>query len=270
MQVDTRLVTPDSADWPATLGYAHSHLGTALLVAGDMMPPLRDLSVLAAAFDNLQVAGVAVRFAGFATPSFSLAADDSAVADLLLRVLPPEQGLLAVSTDQPLPSWCAKLTWSADPWLRGPCVPDPDAEYRSEPAADAAELTSFYRALNSPYWCPAMLESGRSRVIRDREGAVVAAGSVQFVIRGQYAHIGALATAPAHRGRGFARAILSALRSTLARDGVRDCGMFAEASQPWLENFYERLGFRTAGRFRFAEVRLRGSQAEGSDEAVVL
>jgi hypothetical protein len=31
--------------------------------------------------------------------------------------------------------------------------------------------------------------------------------------------------------------------------------MFAEAAHPWLESFYERLGFSTVGRFRFAEMR---------------
>jgi ribosomal protein S18 acetylase RimI-like enzyme len=254
-----RLVTPRSADWPAALDYACSRLNTALLVAGDMMPPLRDLSVHAAAFDNARVLGVAVRFAGFVTPSFSVAADASELADLLLRAFPHEQGLLAVSADQPLPEYCASLTWSADPWLRGQCAPDSVAEAQSEPVAVAADLAAFYRSVNSPYWCPEMLDSGRSRVIRDREGTIVAAGSVQFVIPGQYAHIGALATAPAHRKQGFARILVSAIRSRLARDGVRDCGMLAEAAYPWLENFYERLGFRTVGRFRFAEIRLPGS-----------
>jgi ribosomal protein S18 acetylase RimI-like enzyme len=256
-----RLLTPDCVNWPAALDYAHSHLNTALLVAGDMMPPLRDLSVHAAALDGDRLAGVAVHFDGFATPTFSVAADSSDLVELLLRAIRSEQGLLAVSTDQPMPEGYARLKWSFDPWLRGPCVADLDAEGQSEAAVDPIELTDFYRMLNSPYWCPAMLESGRSRVIRDRGGAIVAAVSVQFVISKQYAHIGALATAPSHRGQGFARTLLCALRSTLARDGVQDCGMFAEAAHPWLEQFYGWLGFHTVGWFRFAEIPSRTETA---------
>ncbi len=251
-----RPVTPDSAHWHAALGYAQSHLDEALLVAGDMTPSLRDLSIHVAAFDNNRVVGVAVHFAGFTIPSFSVAADCGEVADCLLRALPPSQGLLATSTNQPLPEWCARLNWSVDPWLRAQCVPDPEAEVRSEPIGDAVELTVFYRSLQRSYWCPAMMGSGYSRVIRDAEGAIAAAASVQFVIPGQYAHIGAVTTRPIDRGKGFARTLLSALRSMSARNGVRDCGVFAEAAHPWLENFYERLGFQTVGRFQFAETRL--------------
>jgi len=250
-----RHLTPDCGQWSAALEYAQSRLNTALLVAGDMMPPLRDLSLYAAAFESDRLVGVAVQFNGFATPSFSVAADSSDASDLLLRAFRPERGILAVSNDQSLPEGCAGLTWSVDPWLRGPCITDLEAEGRSEAVVDAGELTGFYRSVHSPYWCPAMLESGRSRVIRDRDGIIVAAASVQFVLPNQYAHIGALATALDHRGQGFARTLLSALRSTFARDEVPECGMFAEAAHPWLESFYERLGFSTLGRYRFAEMR---------------
>jgi hypothetical protein len=200
-----RRLTPDCAQWNAALEYAQSHLNTALLVAGDMMPPLRDLALHAAAFESDRLVGVAVQFDGFATSSLSVAAERSEVSDLLLRAFRPERGLSAVSIEQTLPEWCAGLTWSVDTWLRGPCIADLEAEGRCEAVVDAGELTNFYRSVHSPYWCPAMLESGRSRIIRDRDGVIVAACSVQFVLARQYAHMGALATAPGHGGHGFAR-----------------------------------------------------------------
>ncbi len=223
-------------------------------MAGDATEPLRDQAVHAAAFDGRDVVGVAARFDGFSTPSLSVAADTAEVADGLIEAVRAPRCLLSVAVDQPLPSWSERLTWSVDPWLRAACegaARDP----RAERVDDPAELADYYRRVNVRYWSPAMLQEGGSFVIRDGQGGIAAAVSVQFVLRdARYAQIGALATAPALRRQGLARTLLSTTRASLASAGVRWCGVFADAGHPWLADCYERLGFVRAGAFRFADI----------------
>lgn len=250
-----RGIAPVDALWLAAYEYAAEHLATALLVAGNMTTALRDLSNCAVAVDQQEVVGVASVFHGFAAPSITVAADTADAADALVRTLAPANGLLAVSVDQQMPEWFTCLSWSVDPWLVGQCPSDEAAERRTEPVIDVGELAAFYDSVRATYWCPAMAQAGGSRVVRDRTGAIVAAISVQFIIQDVgYAHLGALATAPTHQGQGLARTLVTALRSTLGRDGVSQCGLFAEAAHPWLAGFYERLGFVRSGGFRFTEI----------------
>jgi GNAT superfamily N-acetyltransferase len=120
---------------------------------------------------------------------------------------------------------------------------------------DPEELRRFYREVNALYWCPAMLEFGGSRIIRDEFGNIAGAASVLFVLPDVgYAHIGGVVIAPPHRGQGLARKLVADVRTSMARAGVRKCGLFADAAHPWLVDVYERFGFSRAGSFRLGDL----------------
>jgi GNAT superfamily N-acetyltransferase len=245
-------ILPDAEGWHAAAAYAATHAATALLVAGDMQLPLRHLARFSAALDHGEVMGVACAFRGFREPSVSVTADTPDIADGLVRRLAPSNGVLAVSVGQRLPEWSGLVDWDIDPWLVADCVET--SQESTQHAREPDELARFYGEVDAPYWCPAMLQFG-SRIIRDEFGQIAAAVSVLFVLPdASYAHIGGLVTAPPHRGQGFARRLLADVRSTLARAGIRKCGLFAGADRPWLVNLYQRFGFSPVGSFRFADL----------------
>ncbi len=247
-------IFPGSGGWHAAATYTSTHVTSALLVAGDMQPPLRQLSRFTAAFqDDDRVVGVAAAFHGFGEPSVSVAADAADIADALFALIAPSKGLVVVSVSQPLPAWSECVNWTVDPWLMAECVET--SEGWTQPAGDPEELRNFYREANALYWCPAMLEFGGSRIIRDQFGNIAGAASVLFVLPDLgYAHIGGVVTAPPYRGQGFARKLVADVRSSLARAGVRKCGLFADAAHPWLVDVYGRFGFSSVGSFRLGDL----------------
>jgi GNAT superfamily N-acetyltransferase len=253
---DLRLldILPGREGWHAAVAYALTHVNSALLVAGDMQPPLRNLTRFNVAFHDGEVVGVAGAFHGFAEPSVSVAADTANIAAALLERIAPSNGLLAVSAAQPLPAWRELVHWSIDPWLVADCVEQTGLGW-TEQVTDPDELGRFYREVDASYWCPAMLEFGGSRILRDEFQNIVAAASVLFVLpEASYAHIGGLVTAPPYRGQGFARKLVADVRATIARAGIRRCGLFADAAHPWLLDVYKRFGFNPVGSFRLADL----------------
>jgi GNAT superfamily N-acetyltransferase len=218
-----------------------------------MQPPLRQLSRFSAAFHDDDVVGVAGVFHGFGEPSVSVAADAADIADALFARVAPSTGLMVASVGQPLPAWSERVKWSVDPWFVADCIEA--REEGTHQALDPEELRRFYREANALYWCPAMLEFGGSRIIRDQFGNIAGAASVLFVLPDLgYAHIGGVVTAPPYRRQGFARKLLADVRTSLARAGVGTCGLFADAAHPWLVDVYERFGFSRAGLFRLGDL----------------
>jgi ribosomal protein S18 acetylase RimI-like enzyme len=118
------------------------------------------------------------------------------------------------------------------------------------------------------FWSPAMLRNGHAFGIRTEDGRLVCAVGVNFILAEKsYAQLGALATAPAFRGRSFATRVVSAARASLGQAGIRECGVLADARDPALAGFYAKLGFSSRGGFRFidpADAVLTG-HSEGAD-----
>jgi GNAT superfamily N-acetyltransferase len=224
-----------------------------VLLAGDLVPPLDGVSRVVAAVSGESILGAACRFDGFAIGSATVSCDDADLAGELLERVEARGCLLAVSADQPVPTALAALPWTEDSWLVAHCTVEKQRAAHAEPAMDVDEVEQFYHRVGARFWCRAMFDGGR--VFVARAGAeIVAAVAVQFVLpRPSYAHIGALATDPLHRSAGLATSLLSALRSALASRGIARCGVFADASHPWLADFYRTRGFTSQLRaFRFA------------------
>ena len=121
-----------------------------------------------------------------------------------------------------------------------------------EPLTCEAELQAFYAEQGMSFWCPAMFRVGHAFGVRGPSGELISAGSVNFAIpEVGYAQVGPVVTHPGYRNRGHATRVLTAIRSSLARSGVRACGLFADADNPRLPEFYGRQGFTARGRFRF-------------------
>jgi GNAT superfamily N-acetyltransferase len=249
------LVTPEDANWLAAKDYAAKHFSKAVLIAGDMEIPLRTVTEFVLALKSEQILGIAARFHGFGDPSVTVSATTADAADALVHALWAPKGLLAVADDQILPSWSDHLRWTIDPWLSGTCAINLAAEDETESARDANEIAEFYDSVKACYWWPEMLPSGGTRVIRDRSNAIAAAVSVLFVLPHlKYAHIGGLITDPSYRRQGFGSALITAMRSDLARRGITKCGVFADACHPWLVEFYGQLGLSKIGAFRFGDM----------------
>ena len=138
-----------------------------------------------------KVVGVAGVFHGFVEPGVSVSADTAEVADALPRRIAPSKGLLAVSESQPLPNSREVAEWSFHKWLVADCSHQTSPE-ATEQAKDSDELGRFYQQLQAPYWCPAMLRSGGSRIIRDQFGAIAEAISVLFTLQMRHMHTSAV------------------------------------------------------------------------------
>ena len=101
-----------------------------------------------------------------------------------------------------------------------------------------------------------MQDFGHAFGVRDDGGTLRSVAGVNFVLaRQSYAQIGNVATDPDFRRRGWATSALGATVASLHRSGIRECGLFADAQNAWLQRFYTAHAFRERGRFRFHDLR---------------
>lgn len=237
--------------------WAEDRFDRSLIILGDSTKYLMPYSHHFAAYEHVSfsVFGLAVRFTGFERPVVSVAADDPiAFRELLQTACCGEGAIVAVGAEQRLHSNLGGALQTLDTWLVAPSLPGLDDPPEVKPIRDEQELRDFYDKQGMHFWCPAMLRIGHAFGIRGPDGTLVCAGSVNFTLpRLGYAQIGALATHPAHRGRSFANRVLIAIRSSLSRADIRECGLFADATNPQLPTFYLRQGFSVRGSFRFIE-----------------
>lgn len=234
--------------------WAASRFDRTLLFHGDLTSALRDHSHYWVARSDLgEVAGVGVRFDGFALPSISIAADDvRAFRALLAAACTSGPSILAVSAQQQVPEDLIFEDPGIDPWLVASCASDSSVPDYAEELRDTGELADFYKRHGLGFWCEATLRQGHAFGIRSAEGSLVCAASVTFVLPDHgYAHIGSVLTSPPYRGRGYAGSVLAAVRRSLSKTGIRTCGLFADASDPSLPLYYTRLGFHRNGGYRF-------------------
>lgn len=69
----------------------------------------------------------------------------------------------------------------------------------------------------------------------------------QFYLRAARCHLGRLAVAPAHRGRGLGRRLVVGLAELGCRTlGVEECSLFVVPENTVAAGLYEKLGFRPA------------------------
>lgn len=256
--LDLITVDPDSARAAEVSRWAEQRFDASLLILGDMTEALRPYSQIFAAVCPVAgaVRGLAARFSGFATPIWAVAGDNAeAIVLLCRRADRDENATMVVDARLTLPSRLSARRWSVDPWMVAVANAAHDrAAARVEALSDPDEILSFYAREGMHYWIRAMLQAGPVLGVRERNGAIVAAGAVNFALpRLGYAQLGSLFTRPAHRGRGYATSILNALRDNMQCLGVERVGLFADAASPELAAFYERRGFIRRGGFRFVE-----------------
>lgn len=131
-------------------------------------------------------------------------------------------------------------------------LPGEDQLVRLDDTADAEELRAL-NELGNPT-AESKPGTGRSELwlgIRDRGGAIVAAGSLHRTPAGA-PHLTGIVTSPDHRGRGYGAAVTAGLtRASLTMPGrvtgVSTLGMYA--GNDVARRIYHRLGYRTAQQF---------------------
>jgi ribosomal protein S18 acetylase RimI-like enzyme len=151
------------------------------------------------------------------------------------------------------------MTSGTKPQLRAKAC---DFSIRSASLADAADLHANCfpeQALNEVQdylrWCLAQQAKGRMvRLVAEADGLVVANG--QFaILRGQ-GEIGSLVVAPAYRRRGIGTALISALIEQARRGQMHTIEITAHLDKPWVQAWYQRLGFAYTSEHDFGDERV--------------
>ncbi|MFP5487096.1 MAG: GNAT family N-acetyltransferase, partial [Acidimicrobiia bacterium] len=121
----------------------------------------------------------------------------------------------------------------------------PPADRRVEPLgrADLPAIEALYGAdPGAVFFLPHMLDDGAFVGVRDGGRLVAAAGTHVLSTRHDVAAIGAVYTAPSHRGRGLGRAVTAAVARHLL-DRVATIGLNVAAANSGARHIYESIGF---------------------------
>lgn len=126
--------------------------------------------------------------------------------------------------------------------------------------ADVPQVARLARALrgNEDASPPTQEELARARLntlrmLADVDGRVVSMASTNGKAIKAF-QILAVATHPAYRRRGYARAVCAALMRRMEHDGARHCVLFTNVHNQAAQRCYERLGFRVTGDFIVAQL----------------
>lgn len=187
--------------------------------------------------------------------------DPAATLDLLADLAPGLPSGLLITGPVGLAETLAAvrpLTWHA-PHVRYELVepsvlPVSDPRVRPLGPADLAGLRTLYDAdPGAVFFLPHMLDDGTFVGVW-AEGALVAAAGTHVLSRGRgVAAIGAVYTAPAHRGRGLGRAVTAAVARELV-PLVATIGLNVAAANASARHVYESIGFTPILTYEEAEL----------------
>ena len=126
---------------------------------------------------------------------------------------------------------------------------DPSPSLRSVRPSDAADLhrncfpeQSLDAVQDYLHWCLSQMRKGRMvRLVAEVNGQVVANG--QLAIHRHDGEIGSLVVSPAYHRRGIGTALVGALVAEARNCRVRTLEIAAPSGQPWIQAWYQRLGF---------------------------
>jgi predicted GNAT family acetyltransferase len=147
-----------------------------------------------------------------------------------------------------------------------PSPQPPGVTVRAATLDDLERLTQFYADAEEMTRSPAgVADPLRHRRIWlvEADGEICAAALTNGEIREQ-AMIGGVFTPPAHRGRGYSQAVVSALCQSLLAEGRQPVLYWIN---PVAGGVYRKLGFKSIGRWRAVRLAKRAEQAEGSGQA---
>lgn len=199
--------------------------------------------------------GVILLYSGLTPTILFTLGPVSAVAAALAQADLPEQIYLNVRPEHlPLlterydlqgelyPMWRMVLTESA------PAVPGTVAGLVRLGAEDAERITALYRH-GGPF-TPGMfsayqLHDGCFWAVEAGDKTLLAVGGTHIIDwQAGVAAIGNMYTHPAHRGQGYARAILNALVQTLQQGKITTIVLNVDQRNPGARALYEKLGFQ--------------------------
>lgn len=138
----------------------------------------------------------------------------------------------------------------------------PQVTVRAATLDDLDRLIRFYADADEMSRRPAGVEDPlrhRRIWLAEADGEICAAALTNAEIREQ-AMIGGVFTPPAHRGRGYSQAVVSALCQVLMDEGRQPVLYWIN---PVAGGVYSKLGFRAIGRWR--AVRLQPQEGMGAD-----
>lgn len=108
--------------------------------------------------------------------------------------------------------------------------------------ASLEEVDAFYTRCGAEAWNPAQFWTG-PYVVAEEDGEIIAAAGTHFAYPA-LAQVGNVLTAPAHRGRGLARACTAAVATRLVARGHETVSLFVASENAPALRVYARLGFQ--------------------------
>lgn len=223
-----------------------------MMVMGDLHPVLFPHVAKAAVTGSATgPVGIALRFEAFARPVISVVADATDLTCELVSTLAggaDEKILVVAAYDPALMAALGSGEADDDLWM----IRDLTTVSRSggwHPDVPPDAMARFYAACGMDFFHLDFLRLGPWASLHVGADLVCAAGLGFVVPALGYAHIANVATLPAFRGRGLATRAVDQLCLQLGAEGYARCGLLCEKADHRLVQFYERLGFRTAGRF---------------------
>jgi GNAT superfamily N-acetyltransferase len=123
--------------------------------------------------------------------------------------------------------------------------------------ADAAAIRALYAhggPFTPDYFDPYQLDDGVFYGVKDEQGTLCAVGGTHIIAwDAQMGAIGNMYTHPAQRGKGYARAVLSAIVTELQTRNVTTIVLNVDERNATARRLYEQLGFTTYCSFIEAE-----------------
>lgn len=200
--------------------------------------------------DMAQCSGAARRYDREVTPLVGLERMDvAAFADLRAMVEPAEVvGLVRAEPYSVPPGWTVMREIIIDQMICDAVPGATDIELIGLGPADAPEMLDLAKATEPGPFRAKTVRMGRYRGIRDADGRLMAMAGERMRLDA-FTEISGVCTWPEFRGRGLAKALVSALAMEIAKEG-RTPFLHVKTDNA-ARSLYEKLGFRVRTQMHF-------------------
>lgn len=187
--------------------------------------------------------GLAARYPHDVSPLAGLHEPTRAAFDDLSRLVPAGQSIALFTTTTPeVPSdWTVVRSRWIDQMV---CEERPSAlqaDLLELGEQDVPEMLALTAATEPGPFSEGTIRMGRYRGIRSKAGALLAMAGERLRLKG-FTEVSAVCTTPEARGRGYGRALVSAIASMVYADGITP--FLHVKTENGAKQLYEKLGFR--------------------------
>lgn len=221
-----------------------------VLLLGDCYLPILRASKLIAAYEGVNVVGVASVYCGFAKPDVVLSPTAStqvkrALLDAAVKEVTGEFITLCSRDELELFKEHASVLTAETEYqmvANPPKKQSGDCKARRVRKNELAELDAFYREHHAEAWTPLQFQVGPFYCVK-QDGRIVSAAGTHLAAP-QIGHLGSVITDEAYRRKGYAADCTSRVAEDLSRGGKRMVSLFARTGNEPALSMYRKLGFK--------------------------